>query len=529
MFTLGSQTSCDGLRDLWAPKPRAVASLDAPETLGALRARARPGDRVEVRRRPREGFDFRCGHSGLCLVVLPLAVAAAVIPPLYDDASLSRGGQTLFRGAFDLRGRLVQGVARDGGAQREVRRVHLPALDQHWLVEVARAPILPDGGVGPVTRTPIARQVDLIGPYRRAIIGARSPQSRGGLAAEAVRTLGADAVAIAQERITARDDEAVSVMLTDLCSAAAPSRGLLIEDASLDAARTALLGAFVRAATPTASGAALSCPGLSEAQRTRLVQALTLEVCSGTPAGAARALSHLTTLDGELRCHGPREPIVAALQERPADPAAVERALDGEPEVLRSAAVCRLDPERFHAVLLRAQGPAAAAALARLAASAWRPDLAQGTGLLRRWALAQDAPTRIAVIDLLARLPRPEAEALRGEVDAVGDAGAANATVALRVALGDRARFADALRAMPAGHVTWITGGAGPNFTVAPSAALFAHALWVSGCSEEDVRRGWEAVTAGRDPVACAGVAPWPRPSVQRSLWESEARRLTPR
>ena len=529
MFTLGSQTACDGLRDLWAPKVRAAASLDAPETLEALRASARPGDRVEVRRRPREGFDFRCGHSGLCLVVLPIALAVSVLPPLYDDASLSRGGQTRFRGAFDLRGRLVQGVIRDGGMQRELRRVHLPALDQDWLVEVARAPILPDGGVGPVTRTPIARQVDLVGPYRRAMIVARSPQARGGLAAEAVRTLGTDAVPIALERIAARDDEAVSTMFTNLCSASVPSQGVLIEDASFDAARTALLGAFVAAATPTASGAALSCAGLSAAQRTRLVQTLTREVCSGPPAGAARALAQLTTLDGELRCEGPRAPIVAALQERPADPAAVGRALDGEDEVLRSAVLCRLDPERFHAVLVRAQGPAAAAVLARLAASAWRPDLAQGRELLRRWAIAQDAIARVAVIDLLARLPRPAAEALRGEVDAIGDAGAANDTLTLRVALGDRARFADALRAMPSGHVTWITDGAGPNFTVAPSVALFAHAFWVSGCSEEEVRRGQDAVTAGRDPAACAGAAPWPRPTVQRSLWESEARRLTPR
>lgn len=292
MFTLGSQTACDGLRDLWAPKVRAAASLDAPETLEALRASARPGDRVEVRRRPREGFDFRCGHSGLCLVVLPIALAVSVLPPLYDDASLSRGGQTRFRGAFDLRGRLVQGVIRDGGMQRELRRVHLPALDQDWLVEVARAPILPDGGVGPVTRTPIARQVDLVGPYRRAMIVARSPQARGGLAAEAVRTLGTDAVPIALERIAARDDEAVSTMFTNLCSASVPSQGVLIEDASFDAARTALLGAFVAAATPTASGAALSCAGLSAAQRTRLVQTLTREVCSAPPRGRrARARS----------------------------------------------------------------------------------------------------------------------------------------------------------------------------------------------------------------------------------------------
>lgn len=520
-LALTAPLGCDGLSALFASKPRTAAGLDAPETVAALRARARGGVRAEVRRQPRSRFDFRCGHSGACLVLLPVALAASALPPMLDLGTLTRGDETLFEGVYDLRGRLVMGVARDGGVRREIRRVRLRGLDQSWLAEVARAPILPDGGVGPVTRSRLAPQLHLVASYRAALARERTPAGRGRLAVEAVFAMGREAIPLALPQIEARDDVAVAVTLGSVCSPPTHQLQVWIDDAELDAARRALLGAFVDRPTPEAAAVALRCPVLTDAQRARLVALLSREVCEADGRRANRALRALTALDPALRCEGPRAPIVRALRGDAVDPAALGAALATQDQALRDEALSRVDAARYASLLLAAQGPARLAALARLASSSWRPDLAAGRELLAAWPqLPADEVARTAVVDLLARLSPEHATALRGSLPAAGDVVAARASLPLRVALGAPGAIAEAAREVHGEHVVWMVGEGGPNFSSRPGRAIYAQALWCVGCVEAEVRG---------ESATCAGPAPWPRPEIQRSLWASEARRLAPR
>lgn len=502
----GCLSGCDGLRSLFDPAPTAAPGLGVPVTLSALRALARQGDAVTVRRQARTGFDFRCGHSELCLVVLPIAVVAAVVPPLFDDATLTRHGMLIFQGIYDLRGRLVAGAWREHGVQRDVRRLPLRELGEAPVVEVFRAPVLSDGGLGVVTPTALTGQIDLVPRYRRRMREEPSPLSRARLLTEALRWVGAPALVLVHERITAHDDGALAETVSRVCGD--------VPNTPVEVA-TGFIDAVVSQPSPNAAFALSRwCGQVSPTVRARLAGYFSGLFCNNSEDLAVRVIRDVGVSAASPRCASSRGAIADALAGRPVDETVLRRALGAQGVELRQTVLARLDPGRWHGLLLSLPDSPNEVTLMALASTELVPSAVEATEILRRWTSApRGSLARVAALDLLAR---PGVRAVfQPPAQPTPSPSPDPDSLALRAVLGDRSANSLARRAAPAGRTVWMTGNGGPNVDVDTPRALVALALWAIGCGEVNLDGG--------ETLTCDGPRPWPRPEALRSLWRSLA------
>jgi hypothetical protein len=183
---------------------------ELPASVDEVREWAPDGASVDQHRIERSsGGGGACGHSPVCIILLPVLIGDALTPPLYDLVTVTQDDRVLYQGMFDLRGRVVHARLRDGERWRVIQRLPLDELGEHPIVELERIAIAADGADGESERVPILPQVDLALQYREAIDGESSAEQRGELIAEALTWLKSEIVPYVVERAesTAMNDE----------------------------------------------------------------------------------------------------------------------------------------------------------------------------------------------------------------------------------------------------------------------------------------------------------------------------------
>ena len=201
---VGVPTDIEQLRDMHAP----------PEVV------------VDVQRvaRPKTG-GAACGHSPLCVVILPALLYEHYSPERYDQVSVHQlrpGGkaQEIWAGSFETDGTLLQAVALDEDRFVSLRLLRLDQLGRHVVVESGTAAVLGDGTPGDFSPTTVQSQVDLLAEYRVALDaadGARRAEDRGELLVEVWTWLGDEALPLLHERLPGEADAAQAPVMERLC------------------------------------------------------------------------------------------------------------------------------------------------------------------------------------------------------------------------------------------------------------------------------------------------------------------------
>lgn len=217
--------------------------VDAPGTLVAVREQhAPPGVVVTVERKTRHAGGGACGHSPLCLILVPVMIFDAIFPETWDEATITRDGALTYTGTFDTDGELLQARTREDAGWVDLRRLDLDALGRSYVVAVGRAPALADGSPGESVPVTVQSQVDVVGAYRKALDGAGDGR-RGDLLVEVLEWLGDEAVPLLVERLPTEAGRVQAEVFEAACvrSPPAPQARALVD--AVPAPHTVALGA----------------------------------------------------------------------------------------------------------------------------------------------------------------------------------------------------------------------------------------------------------------------------------------------
>lgn len=200
--------------------PPQQSNVDVPTTLGGLRAMDAPPDVVvTVERKQREvsGGAGGCGHSALCVLVLPLVLLGPLFPEKWDAAKVVKNGDVYYEGRFATDGRFLDAVVRDNGVARSIGVLMLDELGRHVIVEIARAPLDAKGEAGEYVRSPILPQIDLARLYADKLAKLTKAQARSALLLEYARWLGAEGNAWLASVVPDEAPASLTLILRDLC------------------------------------------------------------------------------------------------------------------------------------------------------------------------------------------------------------------------------------------------------------------------------------------------------------------------
>jgi len=177
--------------------------VDDPTTLDAVRALHHPPEVVvEVTQGEKEAGSGggACGHSPLCILLLPAIVEDLAFPVRFQNASVKTGGKLSYEAVFYHHGQFIRATARAGNVAREIQFLKLAALERNVVVEVGRAPLDAQGKPGKLVRTRVQTQIDLLTPYTKLLSDPATP-SRASALLEVTRVLGDDAIPLVRARL----------------------------------------------------------------------------------------------------------------------------------------------------------------------------------------------------------------------------------------------------------------------------------------------------------------------------------------
>lgn len=356
--------ACDGCM-------RTESHVDVPTELDELKKLHAPPDAVvDVERKKRSKGGGSCGHSPLCIIVLPVMAYDAMFPEKWDEATLTEKGTLTYVARFETGGDFIESTQNKAGKSRHFGRLDLKKLGKRVLVQVGEAPLGADGKPGTLVKTPILPQVDLLADYEAALAKEKDGDDRGELVVEAATWLRDEALPLVEKHTKdpAESDEQRALIVTQLCKL----KDSKARDTALSGAghspglETALAGAHCAAVTevPAALGvpfakvlAEASCKSDSLQRLRDIVAALRgmpsvskvdgFAIARACPDPKARTLSRWALGDAptsnELRdlarasgahsdafveallprAKGERDLLYAALDAKPTDPIAV--------------------------------------------------------------------------------------------------------------------------------------------------------------------------------------------------------------
>lgn len=217
--------------------PPPVSPAGVPTTLEQVRLRHAPPDvevTVERKSRSRSGGGGGCGHSPVCIILLPALLLGDAFPEKWDEARIVQGEQLVYEGRFTTGGDLIAATTWDDTTVRKYDVLNLAKLGKKVVVESGSAQVV-EGKHGEFTRRPILEQVDLLAEYRAKLAKTKREGSRKDLVVEAMRWLGAEAEPLARVHVgAAKEGDAVRAgILGAACKPAArwPTVPALIEEA----------------------------------------------------------------------------------------------------------------------------------------------------------------------------------------------------------------------------------------------------------------------------------------------------------
>ena len=209
-------SGCGGCGSCMATESHA----DVPTKLEDVKKLARPPDVVvEVERKADTAGGASCGHSPICLIVIPIALYAAIFPHKWDEATVREKGKLSYLARFETNGDFIDSTKWDASKVRGFGALPLKKLGKRLIVQVAEAPLMPDGGAGEMKRVPLLPQVDLIAEYEAKLGNERSALDRAELIVEAATWLGDESLPFLEthEKDPKEPDETRATVLEKLC------------------------------------------------------------------------------------------------------------------------------------------------------------------------------------------------------------------------------------------------------------------------------------------------------------------------
>jgi hypothetical protein len=330
--------------------------VEDPVTLEAVRALNVPPEvlvNVERVTHPRGGSGGSC-HSAACLILLPVLVVGALLPPeVTQNATVTTAGEPSYIASFDADGAFLVAQTRDGESWREVRALPLERLGRRPIVSTRRVRRGPDGQELSSEAIPIIPQAPLRQAYEVALAAEDDPEARAELLIEALTWLGseADALVLARLRQPTLQDAERAPVTEWICERVRSDDVRVGTDDTRRAEAARLAGDH--GGTDSAF-AALRCfyPRAPEGvDAADLVAVIAKPYCEGAhPDTAFSEIHRRRRLDPNvagwlqpptLRCDGPRGVLLRALWEggtAGVDPAVVARAFREDPagELLHS-------------------------------------------------------------------------------------------------------------------------------------------------------------------------------------------------
>ena len=222
------------------PELRSFAPI--PLDLESVRARHAPPNVIvadEEHTRPTSGG--ACGHSPLCVIVLPVLLYDAVFPERWRELTVDEGGQRTLTASYSQEGSLIQARLRGETRWQDYRTLRLEQLGQELIVEVSSAPL---DGPDQTVKSPILPQVDLLADYAALLEKTHRPDNRAAAIIEAWTWLDEEAWPLVEERMgdPAEADLTRAGVLRDACArgVGAPLLPLVQRGPALETAVAAL-------------------------------------------------------------------------------------------------------------------------------------------------------------------------------------------------------------------------------------------------------------------------------------------------
>lgn len=534
-----------------ASKVEFESFVTVPTELDAVEKLDDPPDvvvKVEKKAVPKGGGGG-CGHSAVCIIIIPFVLADALFPEKLRIASVNEKGRETYHGVFRENGQFVQALAFQDGVWKKIALIELPELRRNLVVEIAHASPDAEGKPGSFARSSLQKQVDVLTGYRALLASPTDAATKARVVREMLAHAHVDALPVARERVLdgAESLEVKATALSEICSTKTPigsaeERGKLmqeLDEKSPDAATSA---------------AALACfdpkqPEGAAAFTARIVDAACAEKDSN---GAQDWTGKLLAWGGDSGVRGAVESFVTRCADRERrlflrlslgfdlDKAELAELAASKDVTVAAAVLSRLDNtnEAHRAILLseleRADAPTTTILLA-LSKSSRLPDAAEAKALAGAFIVHGKKPGLRA--ELLARLsstPEPERAAARARLaqklaGATGDERAAlhaslaalgdeqhqaGAARALRELCPELARARDEARAQPAPSSSATPPSRTPEdlaesecalklardyWQVKDTPGLVAFALKHAGCTQREL---FELAAASADPKA---------------------------
>ena len=509
---LAGCSSCEGCAAL----DRNVESfVDVPANLEELDAWASErGLEAETGMlEPQTGGVGGCGHSAACVILIPILLVDAAMPPTVKRGSVTdASGAVLFTGAFDLRGRLLRALVRTDESTdtyREIARLSLDELGENPIVEIARVRVDAEGNELERTATPLRPQVDLVARYDAALRAEPDASDRADLVVEELQQLGSDgldAVAARYAALETVDDEELVDALRVVCGGRTPGAELLVRVTAEKGGPEAAIEAVPCLRTGT----------LDASHFTAIVPVVLTAACAGPFVG--RALPATISLGGHLpalvaehatRCTDEvrRAHLLFHAGQRP-DDAMLERVLreDSQASLLVGLLTPTDDDDR-RVLIAAMDAPAVSRAIARrldreTTAAPTDEELARALAVFAALDDSMEAPnTRQHLLRWLSAAgperTRPHLGPLRAHANHPANAAAL-------VCLGEEREYlaAAAVGARP-DRIRW-------HQVMTPTESFnddtfVAYALLQAGCVQSEIDDAARAAARGAAPVPCAG------------------------
>ncbi|MFO0756498.1 MAG: hypothetical protein U0359_08415 [Byssovorax sp.] len=264
-------------------KTHTQSAVDVPVTLDAVRALHHPPDVVvEVARKERHMGGGGCGHSALCVLLIPVIAYDAVFPETWDEAIVTDHGAVTYEGRFRKNGELIEAKAKKDGVARLITVLPLDRLKRRVVVEGARAALGADGKEGEYVKTKIVPQVDLPAAYKAALASEKDEEDRADDLVEAATWLDDEALPLLREVLPGESDVTAARVLEKSCGRP--------DDAHGKAVRAEVMGMLGKKPGPKTAAQGLSCAVGSRDAKAALpfVEALGAQICEDGDDRAAR-------------------------------------------------------------------------------------------------------------------------------------------------------------------------------------------------------------------------------------------------
>ncbi|MCE9599962.1 MAG: hypothetical protein K8S54_18525 [Spirochaetia bacterium] len=248
--------------------------VDVPITLEQVKALEKTGALVQIERTEKSQGGGACGHSPVCLIVIPFVLLNSIFPERYDLVTVTEKGQITYSGMFTTKGEFIQARVISNNTARDIRRLDLEELNKQVVVEIASSKLDANGKPGEMNPTPILAQTHLDQEYSAAMQKA-SDSDKSRLLIEATSWFGEESIPMLTTWLGSKEasPEFKSAVLNHTCEKMRNDRKDVVANSAIQAIGTP--------DHPKPALAILSCFDSDDARAEPYLKALVKLTCQG--------------------------------------------------------------------------------------------------------------------------------------------------------------------------------------------------------------------------------------------------------